>query len=158
MDRNFFEGRKSSSRRSSPCPNRLNGVTRFSLPISVTLGLVTGLLTLIPTRAGAIESPMEAEAGLQLACVKTDAQYICQPTQGSALTSTEAQVTATVTPSLFSPAEQAMLSDLMLGLAYLLPVGLGLSLFLSDRYAHYRTAVMKHQVETLERIWQQTQP
>jgi hypothetical protein len=112
----------------------------------------------------AIELP-ETETELHLVCVKAAEQLICQPdpapAQASAtragFSSSHIQTTATIEPVFFSTAEQSMLSNWLLGLAYLLPLGLGLGIFLGDRYANYRSAVIKQQMEILERIWQRAQ-
>jgi hypothetical protein len=123
-----------------------------------------GLLTIAPTVVQAIELP-EAETPLHLVCEKAAEQLICQPdpapaqasATGADFSSSHTQTTATIEPGFFSPDHQAMLSNWLLGLAYLLPIGLGLGIFLGDRYANYRAAIIKHQIEVLERIWQQAQ-
>ena len=61
----------------------------------------------------------------------------------------------TVVPPLLSPAQQKSVSDLLLGLIYfVLPGGLVLGIFLYDKYCVYRTALIKQQIENLERLWQ----
>jgi hypothetical protein len=139
-------------------PSRFLKLLAFCLTTS-------GLLAIAPTPAQAIESQMEAEAALHLVCVKEAEQFICKPDRATAQESDMApqpfensiRATATIEPLFLSPSQQSMLSNWLLGLAYLLPVGLGLCLFLSDRYANYRSAIIKHQVEALERIWQRAQ-
>lgn len=51
------------------------------------------------------------------------------------------------------PAEQ---SDLLKFIFFVLPSGVCLAIFLYDRYCVYRTALLKEQIEMLERLWQQS--
>lgn len=51
------------------------------------------------------------------------------------------------------PTEQ---KDLLKFIFFVLPSGLCLAIFLYDRYCVYRTALLKEQVEMLERLWQQS--
>ncbi|MCD8485369.1 MAG: hypothetical protein LRZ84_01120 [Desertifilum sp.] len=44
----------------------------------------------------------------------------------------------------------------MIGLAYSLPVGGFLGVLLYDRYCQYRAAVLREQIQRLERAWQQS--
>ncbi len=61
----------------------------------------------------------------------------------------------TVVPPLLSPAQQKSVADLLLGFIYfVLPGGLVLGIFLYDKYCVYRAAVIKKQIESLERLWQ----
>lgn len=64
--------------------------------------------------------------------------------------------TAPIAPQFFTPAEQATIANALISLGFLLPIGLGLGIFLSDRYAHYRATLLKQHIETLERIWQES--
>lgn len=103
--------------------------------------------------------PTEADAALHLVCVKQSEQFLCQPqptgqTQTPALTD-DVVVTATLTPQFLTAAQQDWLCNILLGVTYLLPVGLGLGLFMSDRYTKYRATVLNQQIQVLERIWQQ---
>lgn len=65
-------------------------------------------------------------------------------------------VVCSLTPPFFTPAEQAVIANILIGVGYLLPIGLGLGIFLYDRYASYRETLLKQQIETLERIWQES--
>lgn len=107
-------------------------------------------------------SQMEAESALHLVCVKEAQHFICQPdassqpVQGSTPTNTN-QITATMQPQVLTSTQQEWISNLLIGMAYLLPVGLGLGIFMYDRYMRYRATLLQHHIETLERIWQQNQ-
>ena len=61
---------------------------------------------------------------------------------------------STASGQLLTSTQQAMIADNLLWLAYLLPAGLLLRLFLSDRYSEYRESVLKEQIKTLEKLWQ----
>ncbi|MBD2312265.1 hypothetical protein H6G20_11380 [Desertifilum sp. FACHB-1129] len=52
--------------------------------------------------------------------------------------------------------QQSSLSNLLIGLAYSLPVGGFLGVLLYDRYCQYRAAVLREQIQRLERAWQQS--
>jgi hypothetical protein len=62
-----------------------------------------------------------------------------------------------VQPQVLTSTQQEWISNLLIGMAYLLPVGLGLGIFMYDRYMRYRATLLQHHIETLERIWQQNQ-
>lgn len=136
----------------------------FLLVICLTTpGLLAATQTV--TVAGDTNSQMEAEAALHLVCVKEAQHFVCQPQKpiqpGDALEQSQRntgiiKVTATVVPQLLSPAQQELISDVLLGLTYLLPIGAGLGIFMYSKYASYRSTFLKRQVETLERIWQQS--
>lgn len=90
-----------------------------------------------------------------LICTKEAEHFICNPaTHQSASALAENRVTATIVPQFFTPTEQATIADVLLGLTYLLPVGLGLGIFLYDRYAHHRASLLQQQITALEQIWQ----
>lgn len=117
------------------------------------------------TFAQSAESHMEAEAALNLVCVKKSQYFICrqenktQPGDDSLQnqgTAGATRITATIVPQLLSPAQQELMANILIGLSYLLPAGLGLGIYIYDRYADYRCSILKQQVETLERIWERS--
>lgn len=118
-----------------------------------------GGLTIAPLPGQAAESQMEAEAALHLVCTKEAEHFICNPAANQPAPNVEenavkARVTATLVPQFFTPTAQAAIADVLLGVTYLLPVGLGLGIFLYDRYAHYRASLLQQQINSLEQIWQ----
>lgn len=67
--------------------------------------------------------------------------------------------TVNAVPPLLSPAQQTSIANILLWFGYLLPCGVCLGIFLYDKYCAYRSALLKQQIEILERMWQQsTQP
>lgn len=151
---------------------------RFNLSLNGSLNaLVVGVMSLGMLVAGQPSalaksnlSYMEAEAALHLVCVKEDQHFICQPDSSpqsahDSETNSEShsesgnanRVTATVTTQFLTADQQEFISNVLIGVAYLLPIGLGLGIFMYDRYTRYRATLLQHHVETLERIWQQNQ-
>lgn len=62
----------------------------------------------------------------------------------------------TVPPKL-SSAELELISNVLLGFLYfVLPIGIGLGIFLYDKYSSYRSAVLAQQITILERLWMQS--
>jgi hypothetical protein len=60
-------------------------------------------------------------------------------------------------PQLFDNAQQEQISHILLGFIYfVLPVGVGLSIFLHDKYVQHRSATLNKQIEILEQVWKQT--
>lgn len=116
-----------------------------------------GWLTIAPTTGQAAESHQETEAALQLICTQQADHFICNPASGELPTTMHSSaITATIVPQFFTSTEQSTISDVLLGITYLLPLGLGLGIFLYDRYANYRTALLRQQINVLERIWQRS--
>ncbi len=56
-------------------------------------------------------------------------------------------------PQMFSPTQQRFICDGLLGLSFLLLIGLIPLSQWYDRYAHERALRLKQQIENLERIW-----
>lgn len=140
-------------------PSRLFAVLAICIATS-------GLLATTPSAAFSRDanSQMEVEAAVHLTCVKEAEHFICEPEKairtgenlGQHRGTTDAtRVTATVIPQFLNSAQQALVSNSLLGLTYLLPIGLGLGILMCDKYANYRSAFLRQQVEILERIWQQ---
>lgn len=77
-------------------------------------------------------------------------------TGSQSVSAVSSSTTAPIAPQFFTPAEQAAIANALIGLGFLLPIGLGLGIFLSDRYTHYRATLLKQHIETLERIWQES--
>lgn len=136
---------------------RIEGVQLLPLCLAML-----GWLTIAPTTGQAAESQQEPEAALTLVCTQQADHFICNPASNESPTSlrssdlTATDLTATIAPQFFTPIEQSAISDVLLGLTYLLPIGLGLGIFLYDRYANYRTTLIKQQINALERIWQRS--
>ncbi|MBC7970411.1 MAG: hypothetical protein H7Z11_09835 [Verrucomicrobia bacterium] len=67
---------------------------------------------------------------------------------------------ATKTASVLQPlsnTQMERLADILLGLTYfVLPVGLGVGLFLYDRHQAQRTATLEAQIKLLEKLWHQS--
>jgi hypothetical protein len=63
---------------------------------------------------------------------------------------------ANVVPQVLSPAQQKSIANIALWIGYLLPCGACLGIFLYDKYSAYRSAILKEQIEMLERLWKQT--
>lgn len=117
------------------------------------------LLTLCLTALAGVTSIQAASAttdGSQhLVCVKSGQHFICEPeaqTNQELATNNDSEIKGTIAQPLNS-AQQDFLANNFLWLSYLLPGGLALGLFLHDRYAGYRTAVLSAQIQTLERLW-----
>ncbi len=56
---------------------------------------------------------------------------------------------------LLSSEQQRVIVNILLGFGFLVPCGGLLGIFLYDKYCTYRSAVLKEQIELLERLWQQ---
>ncbi|WP_146141083.1 hypothetical protein [Stenomitos frigidus] len=62
-----------------------------------------------------------------------------------------------VSPKLLSAAQMERIADILLGLFYfVLPVGLGLGIFLHDRYQQHRASILEEQIKLLEKLWEQS--
>jgi hypothetical protein len=59
-------------------------------------------------------------------------------------------------PQLLSPAQQKSIANIALWIGYLVPCGACLGIFLYDKYYAYRSALLKEQIDMLERLWKQT--
>jgi hypothetical protein len=59
-------------------------------------------------------------------------------------------------PQLLSPAQQKSIANIALWIGYLVPCGACLGIFLYDKYCAYRSALLKEQIDMLERLWKQT--
>ena len=64
--------------------------------------------------------------------------------------------TANVVPQLLSSDQQRVIVNILLGIGFFIPCGTLLGIFLYDKYCAYRSAVLKEQIELLERLWKQT--
>ncbi|MBV9384837.1 MAG: hypothetical protein JOZ78_00245 [Chroococcidiopsidaceae cyanobacterium CP_BM_ER_R8_30] len=87
-------------------------------------------------------------------CVKQAHQLTCQEeTSGEQSHATPKQGAITVLQPL-SLQEQKLVAKVLIWLSYLLPSSLLLWIFLSNGYSAYRSAVLKRQIEQLEKLWQ----
>ncbi len=65
--------------------------------------------------------------------------------------------TVAAVPQLISSTQLGFISNVLLGFLYfVLPVGLGLGIFLHDKYYAYRSNLVKEQIDLLERLWKQS--
>ncbi|MBV8884192.1 MAG: hypothetical protein JO235_09375 [Chroococcidiopsidaceae cyanobacterium CP_BM_RX_35] len=122
----------------------------------ITVFLATsGLLTSTQAAFG-ITQPQQMKRGEveHLTCVKQAHQLTCQEEisgEQSRATSKQAGLAA---PQSLSPQAQKLAAKVLIWLSYLLPSSLLLWIFLSNGYSAYRSAVLKQQIERLEKLWQ----
>lgn len=149
----------------------------------LTLCLATSGL-LAPSRAAfaySVQQQMNADKVQHLVCVKEEQRLVCEVDRSreskapqdaatdSESTSDQEAVKSneaaefvqssgvTGTQQLLTPDQQGAIANILLGFIYLvLPSGLCLGIFLYNRYSTYRTAMLHKQVETLERLWNQS--
>ncbi len=57
---------------------------------------------------------------------------------------------------IITPSQPDPIAHILSSFIFFNPMGICLGISLSDRYRAYRAAVFKEQVETLERLWQQS--
>jgi hypothetical protein len=63
----------------------------------------------------------------------------------------------TTVPPKLSSAQLELISNVLLGFLYfVLPIGIGLGIFLHDKYSSYRSAILDQQIMILERLWMQS--
>lgn len=72
------------------------------------------------------------------------------------LTSSTSSSTVTVVPQILTSAQQESIANMLLGFGYLLPCGICLGIFLYDKYCAYRVTVLNKQIESLEKVWEQS--
>ena len=137
----------------------------------LTVCLATsGLLAPAQSAFGDIVEPQMNTEPQHFVCVKQAQHFVCDlensgkrdrslaSNQGSvneakATESLNSSNVVTVVPSL-TPTQQESVANIFIWLTYLLPLGLGLGLFLYDKYWAYRSAVLHKQIDLLERLWQ----
>jgi hypothetical protein len=167
-DRRFSPLSRSDSSSSSAAKSKLLNLLTVCLAAS-------GLL--VPAQAAFGHDANQRSDGKDvqhLVCVKQGQQLLCDVQtspdgdERSELTQSQGSVqdakatqspksnTALVVPQLITPAQQAFIENILLGLSYFLPCGLVLGLFLYDKYSAYRLAVLDEQVERLEKLWQKS--
>lgn len=137
----------------TPLPIKPNTTIKSAFLSALTLCLTTlGLLT--SNTATALTLTDVA----QLQPTQETCNYSTQTTEIAKNISTTASLSATanVTPPLLSPSQQGLICDILLAIAYSLPIGVGLGIFLHHRYVNYRSAILQEQIQTLERIWQKS--
>lgn len=59
-------------------------------------------------------------------------------------------------PQVLTPAQQGSIANILLGVGYLLPCGICLGIFVYDKYCAYRVTVLNKQIESLEKVWEQS--
>lgn len=137
----------------NPSPIKPNPTIKSAFLSAITIYLTTlGLLT--TNTATALTQTDTA----QLQLTQETCNYSTQTTEIAEDIATNASLSAMadVTPPLLSPSQQGLICNILLAIAYSLPIGIGLGIFLHHRYVNYRSALLKKQVETLERIWQKS--
>ncbi len=137
----------------------------------VCLATLGGLASSQAAFAQAVEQQINPEQTEHLICVKEGQHLLCdiqkneereqQSAHRGAVKEAKAAVplktsTDNVVPQLLSPAQQRLMANILLGIGYLLPCGVCLGIFLYDKYRTYRCALLKQQIEILERMWQQS--
>ncbi len=144
---------------------------KFKIFNLLTVFLATSGL-LAPAKAAVVGSSVEQQMNVEkthLVCVKQGQHLLCD-VEGSgerdrqespnqevvkSAKATQSLKSSTVNVVPLSPAAQGTISNILLGFIYLfLPVGLGLGIFLYDKYCVYRDAVLHEQIEILEKLWQ----
>jgi hypothetical protein len=146
---------------------------KFKL-FNLTLVCLATLGGLAPDQAAfaqGVEQQINPEQAQHLICVKEGQHLLCdikksgERQQQSAHQGVVKEAKAPVSlksstvngvPQLLSPAQQTLIANILLGIGYLLPCGVCLGIFLYDKYYAYRSAVLKEQIEFLERLWQQS--
>lgn len=139
------------------CPTHSTWLSKGGVQFLALCLTTLGWLTIVTTTGQAAESYQETEAALQLVCTQQADHFVCNPASDELPTGMgTSAITATIVPQFFTPTEQSTISDVLLCVTYLLPLGLGLGIFLYDRYANYRAALLRQQINVLERIWQRS--
>jgi hypothetical protein len=135
--------------------------------LTVCIAISGGLL--IPSKAAlsySVERQSNPEQAQHLVCRKEGEHFLCNvekresPDQDAVkkIQSTDKLKSSTVNsfPQLLSSDQQRVIVNILLGLGFLIPCGTLLGIFLYDKYYAYRSAVLKEQIELLERLWKQT--
>ncbi len=119
---------------------------------------------LAPTQgAFAATRQINSEEAQHLMCVKQGQHLLCdveaKTKQELAATSIQKdQLNQSLNSSQVQPwtdSQQGMIANQLLWLSYLLPGGLLLRIFLSERYSDYRESVLNKHIKTLEKLWKQ---
>lgn len=122
----------------------------FSL-LTVCLA-ASGCLAIAPTAFGqSPEQHINGENVQHLTCVK-DAQGLMCKTEER-----DSEPAGNPGNVMISSAQLELISNVLLGFLYfVLPTGIGLAIFLHDKYSSYRSAILDKQIEILERLWMQS--
>lgn len=140
----------------------------FFNPLTICLA-TSGWLAIAPTTFSQSLKPQITGDVQHLTCLKDAQGLICKieerdsnsaknPRDIKKAKATESlkDSTAKTVPQLLSSAQLEFISNILLGFLYfVLPAGLGLGIFLHDKYYAYRSHLLKAQIERLERLWQQ---
>ncbi|MCF2146084.1 hypothetical protein IQ276_006395 [Desmonostoc muscorum LEGE 12446] len=106
------------------------------------------------------ERHLELLESQNLACEvnKTDAAIAVIPqTENTPLSQTNIQISEqNVVNQMLNLAEQYKFGTILQWFFLLTPICVGLGIIFYDRYLVYRAAVLREQVEMLERLWQQS--
>ncbi len=117
---------------------------------SLIAGLIaSGLLSIAPAafaQATRSQAPADVE---RLTCVKDAQGLMCKAEEHDS----QAVATGAATPAIVNSEQLGRWSDALLACLYfVLPTGLGLAVFLSDK----RSELLREQIERLEKLWSQT--
>lgn len=129
---------------------------------------------LIPSKAAfsySVEQQLNLEQPQHLVCQREGQHFLCDLEQRrkrdgewadqNAVKNIQSSNTlksskVNVVPQLLSSEQQRVIVNILLGFGFLVPCGALLGISLYDKYCTYRSAVLKEQIELLERLWQQT--
>ncbi|HEY9674838.1 MAG TPA: hypothetical protein V6D11_25585 [Waterburya sp.] len=140
--------------------------------LTVCIAISGGLL--IPSKAAlshSVERQGNREQAQHLVCTKEGEHFLCnvekrgERDRESANQNAVKKIqssdklkssTVNVAPQLLSSEQQRVIVNILLGIGFLIPCGALLGICLYDKYCAYRSAVLKEQIELLERLWKQT--
>ncbi len=140
--------------------------------LTVCIAVSGGLL--IPSQAAfshSVERQLNLEQAQHLVCRKEGQHFLCnvenREERNRELANQDAvkriqsseklkSSTVNVVPQLLTSDQQRGIVNILLGLGFLIPCGALLGIFLYDKYCAYRSAVLREQIELLERLWKQT--
>lgn len=119
--------------------------------------------------AQSVKLHIDGEGVQHLTCVKDAQGLMCkteerdselagnpEDVKDGASESLKASTIKTV-PQILSSAQLEFISNVLLGFLYfVLPTGIGLGIFLHDKYSSYRNAILDQQITILERLWTQS--
>lgn len=151
---------------------------KFRLFHLVILLATSGLLA--PTQAALAFVPTQQtnKEKVRWVCVEQAQQLLCdvdrkeetlaiahqeQSTTSNQATTQESATaikssTVTIVPPIamlpFSPPQEKLIANTLIGLSYFLPSGLLLWILISESYGAYRSTMLRRQIELLERLWQ----
>lgn len=93
--------------------------------------------------------------GLMCKTEERDSEPVRNPGNGLKAGVPESLKVSTIAaPQLITSAQLEFISNVLLGFLYfVLPTGIGLAIYMHDKYSSYRSAMLEKQIEILERLW-----